>query len=149
MRGQGTSPLQRGLQAEESFKKLLGEAITSSALSDRFDHVDFLVRYDVKRIRSVDEFGESNYHWLELVNVNGNTGWLYGKSDYFAFETKRYWIVVAKIDLHEFINNMVTDTTVTYEKRPYGVYRRKDRLDKVVMVPTVDLCAIGFMIEKK
>lgn len=139
----------RGLQAEQSFKKLLGDSATKSGqLNDRIDHWDFNVRFDVKKIRSVDEFGESNYHWIELMNINGNEGWLYGKSNYFAFETKNYWIIVEAEKLRAWILTVVKDPEITFKKEIYRVYRRRDRLDKVVMVPTLDLCYLGYMADK-
>ena len=141
--------LVRGLQAEASFKQLLGDGvIKSSPIADRLDHWDFGVKFDVKKIRSTDEFGESNYHWIELMNINGNVGWLYGSADYFAFETKNYWIIVESSKLRTFIVKMVTVGDISPTKVPYRIYRRKDRLDKVVMVPTLDLCFLGFMAEK-
>lgn len=142
-------PMIRGLQAEASFKKLLGSsARKSNKDQDIFDHYDFFVKFDVKKIRSVDEFGESDYHWVELQNVNGNTGWLYGKADYFAFETKNYWILVEADRLREFIKRVVTNSEITFTKEAYRVYRRQGRLDRVVMLPTLDLCYLGFMNEK-
>lgn len=138
----------RGLKAEASFQNLLGTSTKSGGISDRMDHWDFNVRFDVKKIRSVDEFGESNYHWIELMNINGNEGWLYGKSDYFAFESKHYWIIVEAEKLRAFTERVVTNTEITYVKEPYRIYRRKDRFDKIVMVPTIDLCFLGFMSEK-
>jgi hypothetical protein len=143
-----TGALIRGLQAEQSFQKLLGDSTKSNGVSDRFDHWDFNVKFDVKKIRSVDEFGESNYHWVELMNVNGNQGWLYGKADYFAFETKNYWIIVDAETLRAFIERVVTNTEISFEKIPYRIYRRQNNLDKVVMVPTVDLCYLGFITSK-
>lgn len=139
----------RGLQAEQSFKKLLGYSISKSgATNDRLDHWDFNIRFDVKSIKSTDEFGESNYHWVELMNVNGNEGWLYGKADYFAFETKGYWVIVEAECLREFIKRVVEHTEISPFKEPYRIYRRQDRLDKVVMIPTLDLCFLGFMAKK-
>jgi hypothetical protein len=151
MRKNESSPLMRGLQAEQSFKKMLSGSVTRSGnISDRMDHWDFNVRFDVKKIRSTDEFGESNYHWVELMNVNGNEGWLYGKADYFAFETKTYWVIVDAGKLREFIKRVVTSPHIFMgEKEPYQIYRRDGRLDKVVMIPTLDLCFLGFLTEKQ
>ena len=40
---------------------------------------------------------------IELKNVHGNIGWLYGEANYFAFETVDYWIIVEKLLLQELI----------------------------------------------
>lgn len=149
MRSNDGGAMIRGLQAEEAFKKLLGDRATKSdKYSDRIDHWDFNLRFDVKKIRSTDEFGESDYHWVELMNVNGNQGWLYGKADYFAFETKNYWVIVEADKLREFIERVVTNVELSIVKLPYRIYRRAGRLDKVVMIPTIDLCYLGYLTKK-
>lgn len=155
--GRGTSHSQlgegaviRGMQAEESFKKLLGASATkSSAFADRMDHFDFNVKFDVKKIRSTDEWGEANYVWVEVMNIKGNDGWLFGKADYFAFETLNYWIIVDAETLRKFIEEKVTIPDLLFDKKePYRLYRRHGRLDKVVMVPILDICYLGFIIPK-
>jgi hypothetical protein len=144
-----STPLERGIQAEESFKRLLGRGVRADKLSDSFDHFDFFIKFDVKKIRSTDEFGESNYQWVEICNIYGNTGWLYGQADYFAFETKRYWIIVDAAKLRAFMEIVVTDKTVLLDrKEPYRIYQRKGRKDRVVMLPILDLCYLGFMHAK-
>lgn len=148
--GEETGALIRGLKAEDSFKQLLGSSATkSSAFADRMEHYDFNVKFDVKKIRSVDEWGEANYVWVELMNIKGNDGWLYGKSDYIAFETLKYWIIVEVAKLREFIDQVVTNHELLIDKKePYRLYRRRGRLDKVVMVPILDICYLGFITPK-
>ena len=148
--GDETGALIRGLKAEESFRQLLGSSATkSSAFADRMDHFDFNVKFDVKKIRSTDEWGEANYVWVELMNIKGNEGWLYGKSDYIAFETLKYWIIVEAEKLRSFIDEVVTNTELLIDtKIPYRLYRRRGRLDKLVMVPILDICYLGFITPK-
>jgi hypothetical protein len=148
--GEETGALIRGLKAEDAFQKLLGDtARKSGAFADRAEHWDFNVKFDVKKIRSVDEWGEANFVWVELMNINGNEGWLYGKADYIAFETTKYWVIVETEKLREFIKRVVTNTELLFDrKEPYRLYRRKGRLDKVVMVPILDICYLGFIAEK-
>lgn len=148
--GDETGALIRGLQAEASFQKLLGSSATkSSPFADRMDHYDFNVKFDVKKIRSVDEWGEANYVWIELMNIKGNEGWVYGKSDYIAFETLKFWVIVETDKLRSFIEEVVTDPELLIEeKKPYRLYRRRGRLDKLVMVPIIDMCYLGFLAPK-
>lgn len=149
MRSNDNGAMIRGLKAEKDFQKVLGNnAIKSSTFNDRTEHWDFEIKFDVKKIRSTDEFGESDYHWIEIMNVNGHKGWLYGKADYIAFETKNYWIIVETNALREFTERVLINSEITFTKEPYRIYRRKDRLDKVVMVPTLDLCFLGIMTAK-
>lgn len=157
MRGNSTIPeesergrdaaFRRGLQSESRFKGMFGSGISkSSVMQDMHEHWDFALKFDVKKIRSTDEFGESNYQWVEIYNVNGDTGWLYGKADYIAFETLRYWIVVPLKALQDFVKENVIKEYA--DKKPYYLYKREGRKDKLVMVPTLDLCSIGFMVKK-
>jgi hypothetical protein len=145
-RGQDAA-FRRGLESEERFRQIFSHGISkSTTMQDMHEHWDFAVKFDVKKIRSVDEFGESNYHWVEIYNVNGEAGWLYGKADYVAFETKKFWVVVPIKQLQEYVKeNMIKEYA---DKKPYYLYRREGRRDKLVMVPTIDLCSIGFMIKR-
>jgi hypothetical protein len=138
----------RGVEAEEAFQRFLGKALRTTPREDIEDHIDLKITYDVKAIKEPDEFGNGAYHYIELMNVNGKIGWLYGKADFLAFELKDYWIIVERKVLAEFIESVVTEKTVQFTKEPYKIYRRKDRFDKVVMIPVVDLCYLGTMIKK-
>lgn len=148
MRSNKTNPVHRGLIAENRFRKLFTESVKASDMDDILSHFDFSVRYDVKKIRSTDEFGESNYHWIETVNVIGEPGWLYGDAHFFAFEIKNYWIVVDRLDLIAMVERVVTNPVISKEKIPYRIYNREGREDRIIMVPTIDLCFIGIMVEK-
>jgi hypothetical protein len=137
----------RGLESESRFREMFSHGISKSSVEeDMIEHWDFNLKFDVKKIRSTDEFGESNYHWVEIYNVNGDTGWLYGKADYVAFETLKHWVIVPIKKLKEYIDRHVVKEYA--DKKPYYLYRREGRKDKLVMVPTIDLCALGFMVEK-
>ena len=98
---------------KESYKKglvdekLVMEAVESafggscekaSRREDIYDHVDFWwdsprkgkIGVDVKGVKKNnrrDNRYDDKIHWLELQNVNGNPGWLYGKAEYIAFMT--------------------------------------------------------------
>lgn len=140
----------RGLKAEDSFQKLLGSGATKSGtFADRVEHWDFNVKFDVKKIRSVDEWGEANYVWVEIQNIHGKEGWLYGHATYVAFETQKYWVICELEKLREYISTVVTNTELLFDrKEPYRLYRRKGRMDKVVMIPILDICYLGFIAEK-
>lgn len=137
----------RGLLAEHSFGKLLGDHTRSTTAEDKIEHWDLAIKIDIKKIRSVDEFGESDYHWIEIKNGEGQEGWLYGSAEYIAFETKRYWIIVETSKLKEWTKqNAVREYTDT--RRPYYYYQRKGRKDLLIMVPTIDLCVLGVAVDK-
>ena len=141
---------EKGLAGEVSFRNLIGESITSLATKNEniYSHIDLFARFgiDVKTIKSQDEHGNSTYHWVELKNVQGKKGWLYGDHAFIAFETKMFWLIVPTLELQEFIKEN-TIKSKRY-KVPYHLYTREGRDDLMVMVPTVDLCSMGFMLRK-
>jgi hypothetical protein len=134
----------RGMQAETDFERLLVRPIIKpSHIEDMLEHWDVSVKFDVKKIRSTDEFGESTFHWIEIYNVNGEAGWLYGKADYICFETKKYWIIVPLQALKDFVKaNCIKEYR---EKEPYYLYKREGRKDKLMLIPTLDLAYLGTM----
>lgn len=107
------------------------------------------VKYDVKgakKIKRSDPEVNYRYHWVELKNVSGKPGWLYGKADFFAFELERYWCLVAREALERFVKDRVE---MVYKDFPlYALYQRKGRKDLISLIPSEDLIFIGEMIPK-
>lgn len=142
-----------GMRAEQSFLNLFPDAITTDRLQD-IRHVDFEIRakIDVKGLkgRNKQEKDES-IHWVEIKNVQGRKGWLYGEADYFAFETNSYMILVSKTKLQEFIEKYLTEEVQEKPKNPefYVPYTRKGRKDQIILVSTLDLCYLSDGILKK
>jgi hypothetical protein len=79
---------------------------------------------------------------VEIRNIKGDDGWLYGDSDYIAFETKNMWVIVPTEELRVFVK-FRSVKQFTKEKVPYHYYQREGRQDLMVMIPTLDL----FLIE--
>lgn len=105
-------------------------------------HCSFDVKGLKKRHRSDKKYME-NESWIELVNVNGNKGWLYGKEDYIAFETKDNFIIVRKSELIPLVTSKCTEETI-YNELPeenyyYKYYQRRGKCDKMIIVPFSDL----------
>lgn len=117
------------------------------------------VKVDVKAIKNESRFDiepNENFHWVEIKNVNGDTGWLYGKSDLIAFETIDYFILVGTLKLRKFLEkkleytqDTIDEIVVSNTKDPYVFYRRKDRKDIVIKVKTIDLMHIKYLSIKK
>ena len=85
-----------------------GECVRASREDDMFKHIDFywqspkkgIIAIDVKGIKKnkrSDNNKDDSIHWIEMKNVRGNDGWVYGKSDYIAFLTKKQ-ILFVKLD---------------------------------------------------
>ncbi len=94
-------------------------------------------------------FYDENFHWVELKNVDGKLSWLYGKADYFAFETLAYWIILDKLKLQKFIENACKGKEVGKSKDPYELYQRDNRKDVIVKVKTLDLVYLSTKMIKK
>lgn len=146
----------------EAVQHTLGGICTkSSAKEDRTDHIDFWwdspkngrIGIDVKGMRKnnrKDNEVDDTINWIELMNVSGNPGWIYGKADYIAFRTKSQILFVKTIDLQAFANEKIKGKELV-SKNPnefYIPYRRFQRLDIVFKCPTSDLIELAeFVID--
>jgi hypothetical protein len=79
----------------------MGEVTPSSTQEDINEHWDvkLSVKFDVKAVKKTNRSDidtDDNIHWVELINVRGAKGWLYGEANYFSFELNDYWVIVAK-----------------------------------------------------
>lgn len=135
-------------------KTLGGSCEKSSSKEDIEDHIDFWwdspkkgrIPMDAKGIKKnsrTDKSFDDSIHWLELQNVNGKPGWLYGKAEYIAFRTSTRIIFVKREKLLSFALEAVSGKDVVYDtpKEFYVPYKRKKwgRDDLSIKVPTSDL----------
>lgn len=132
----------------EKFKGLI--CLKSSVEDDRYRHIDFYLSnrmsVDVKahkKINASDTEVSQKYTWVEILNVNGNFGWVDGWATHIAYSfTTHYKLfdreklkqyILSKVDVNNFV---IKDTS---NPVPYQVYRRNTLKDKVVLVPIQDL----------
>lgn len=142
-----------GMRSEQSFLNLFPDAVTTDRLTD-IKHVDFEIRarIDVKGLKGKNkQQKDESIHWIEIKNVQGRKGWLYGEADYFAFETNHYMILVSKTKLQEFVEKFDIENPQEKTKNPefYVPYTRKGRKDVIVLVTSLDLCYLADGILKK
>lgn len=136
-----------GRKAEKRFASLFPESKFSTLEEDRYDHWDVEIFYndvyqkvDVKGLRLKNDKPNEFTSYIELRNVLGKKGWLYGKADLFAFETINYWIIVDKIKLQEFISSTVEKIKVhSIDDLLYKLYTRNGRKDLITMIKVIDL----------
>lgn len=129
-----------GINAEQRFKQLVEKAglncDASTQKENMVDKIDFFVNN-----KGVDVKGNKHLSsiWLEIKNVRGNNGWLYGKSDYIAIEVvelSAFCIFETKL-LAEFTNQF---TSVTQSKEDYyKLYTRANRNDVIIKVKYDDI----------
>lgn len=148
-----------GIITEESFRKLVETHFLSITKSsddeDMNDHVDFTIpiKIDVKGLKKInrsDENVQDDYHFVEIKNVNGDNGWLYGQATYFAFELFEYFIFVDKEKLQKHIAEKVKKEHVQFPKDAvYKLYQRDGRKDLMTLIPTKDLLLLSDLKHKK
>jgi len=155
--GRFEESMEIGRNAEQRFAATLTNPKFPTDEEDINEHWDVMdsmgYRYDVKamkKYRREDPEPTDRLHWVELRNVNGKLGWLYGKAYYIAFETRNWWIVVRREDLVKFIEGVLDGWEITTLKpMPYEIYQREGRQDLLTIIPTVDLLAIAERVDCK
>lgn len=98
-----------------------------------------------KKIRRSDAEPSQTMTWVELNTAKGQKGWLYGKADLIAFELVHYWALCSRTELVELIDRKGIPV-ITAEPTLYHYYRRKDKLDLLVLVSIEDICSISKLI---
>lgn len=156
---------QQGNHAEDLFVLAAvknGWKISASTKEQNIDeHWDFLIEREdqilkvevksEKRIERGDGKAQGNFVWVELRNVRGKVGWLFGKADVIAFETASTFVFVQRRDLLTVVNQKVDLVAkVTSAKEAlYKIYTRSGRKDKLTLLPIRDIEPIIFMKWKR
>jgi len=145
--------LKRGKKTEEEFAKLFKNYRKSNKSQDINEHWDLEISHKIdvkglKKVKRSDSDVNEHFHWVEIKNVHGNKGWLYGDADYFAFELQNFWVIVYQEDLQ---NRIANKTTKKYYDKPtvYALYQRRGRRDVMTILPSYDLCSIATAIVEK
>ncbi len=154
-----------GDKAEELFILMavkLGWKISASTKEQNIDeHWDYLIEKDdqqfkvevkaEKRIQRADDALQANFIWVEIRNVRGKVGWLFGKADLIAFEKEKTFFFVKRLDLLAVVNQKVNLVAKVKSAQDalYKIYTREGRKDKVTLLPSSDIDSIKFMEWKK
>lgn len=141
--------LEEGKKKELEFALALYEAksLPSSIIEeaskedDIYRHIDIWIgsnSFDVKAAKKTnrsDVLPNYNIHWVELRNVNGDKGWLFGQADYIAFELETTWCICPRTSLIQSLRSKIDFSSFTTNRDDmFKVYRRKNRLDAIVKV---------------
>ena len=151
--------------SEEAAMKALAhnypECLISHATEeeDMYDHIDLWITNPVTgKRKSVDvkdkDEGRGVFVYLELSNVHGGPGWLYGKSDWIMFKTKDNWIMVDRLALVAALHTKLINNggyPILYNKREVGyfqAYSRKTygRKDIMIKVPLEFILSVSYKI---
>jgi len=155
-----------GKEAEETFVELAktrNYSVTKATLQqDRMEHWDYELsktinnnffkrKIDVKAMKKInrsDEGPTDRMFLIELNNVGGGKGWLYGQADGFAFQLTNGFILIPKDDLIKQVESLVDVTAdskpSTSNKKEHVIYDRKrwGNKDRFVYIKKEDLLAI-------
>jgi len=137
-----------GYRAEELFKNALikmgCKVIEATRDENMFGHFDFVVngqKIEVKSEKAINRGEQSSpIFWIEALNVRGDIGWLYGKSDKIAFlHRKEFWIVITE-NIRRYIElNIPRFDKPNKYKKYKGWYRRYGRMDSVTYIYPKDI----------
>ena len=136
----------KGRDAEDLFLHSAmnaGYSVTkASGEQDQQGHIDFHISnarstwsVDVKSKKSIsryDTVGSDDNTILEIKNVVGKEGWIYGKADYIAFAMDTEFLMVPRFLLAEWADRMI-------EAYPKKVFTRKGMKDQLILMPLAEL----------
>lgn len=152
----------QGEGAEELFSQLSTKRNYKVRKADRkqniYDHIDFYltgvnkesnkdqtitvdVKAQKKTSRKDSSFNDS-WVWVEIKNVQGRDGWLYGKANFIAFEQKDYFLLVPRKTLIEVVLSNVRfdlDYVQRASQAKYRIYQRPGRRDQITQIKVQDL----------
>lgn len=107
----------------------------------------------MKKLGRRDPNPQDRYMWVELKNIDGGDGWVYGKADYIAFEMRDSFIMVRRTKLLQLIERKLAEGNHAWVNSPedavYKLYGRRDRRDEVTLIPVEDLMTLSNAIFKK
>lgn len=146
-----------GKKVEHRFADSLidkGKLRSASTKEDIYEHWDLCLiqKFDVKGLKKVnrnDDKPNENIHWIEIRNVRGEDGWLFGEADIFVFETEDYWVLVEKEKLQRLVLEKCQGNKTSTKPELYKGYTRHGRKDLITLVKTIDLMAISKEIMRK
>lgn len=127
-----------GNLTEERFVRAVYGCEKSSKDDNIHKHIDYHFRGSSVDVKGNNEPKEI---WVEIKNVRGEKGWLYGDAEWIAFDMPEVqgFICVNREELRSFIEGNVTKKYVPKKDSYLKLYQRKDRKDVITKVVITDL----------
>lgn len=90
---------------------------------------------------------QNNWVYIEYTNSKGGTGWIYGLSDFIAFETQKSFILVPRKALLNYLSkHSLVRFDLPYVDKPwlskYRLFRRPNTLEVITQIKISDLMNI-------
>lgn len=117
----------------------------ANAYQNMKEHWDLSIngsKIDVKGQRRLSRAGgfSEDFAIFEMLNVNGDTGWGYGKADIIAYEFSQEWVLVERATLADFVFDSVDLSEFLHSfDGPLKNYRRKGRKDSYTWISRADV----------
>lgn len=155
-----------GQTSEQQFRNIAinkGFQIRKSCKNDDIKkHIDYYLyrnnktySFDVKAAKRNTRRNGSQHDcaiWIEIKNVRGNKGWLYGEQDYIAFDCIDYFLVVRRTELRDYINEVHSINSKYVNKASdalYSLYSRRGRKDLITKINLECLFLLDYRIWNK
>jgi hypothetical protein len=139
---------------ESTMRVFGGYAFHSTKNEDCYSHIDFFwspaenseykVGFDVKGRRK-NSRSDSKYScdvtWIEVQNVTGRNGWIYGQAKYISFVTDKDILYVDRTALVSMYDEKVNKSLVkdSIPSNCYELYQRKGRKDLIFKARIEDI----------
>ena len=151
---------EKGIKVEQVVKQILEskgysviEAESHQNMNEHWDICYFKnelpIYIDVKsrkKIKRADPHPTDDYVWIELLNVSGRKGWLYGKANFFVFEQLSTFIFVEAESLRSYIDLVFSENfeipqseNTELDHLLFKKYTRSGKKDVLTLLPTSDL----------
>jgi hypothetical protein len=98
-----------------------------------------------KRVSRSDATRQDTWMWIELRNVYGGDGWLYGGADLIAFQITTKFYIVHRSKLARLVNKIVSvneEPVIRPEDAQYHPYSRAGRDDLLTQIHLNDILPI-------
>ena len=135
---------------EQAFaQRHLSDILWANSEQDKYEHWDVqgslngkTLKFDIKGMKKVNRWDSKTQDecaWVEGTNVRGDPGWLKGAANYIIFEREDSWWMVNRAELLEFVEEKLKKNSYATGKKPYNIYQREGRMDKITLVPFKDI----------
>jgi hypothetical protein len=130
-----------GRIVEDRWRSIFPESIKSSRKDDMEKHIDFYIGN-----KSVDVKGNNAPHqiWLEIKNVRGEKGWVYGEATHIAFDfpEMKGFVVLEREKLKDYIAANIEKEFASKSDCYKKLYSRRGREDVITCITITDLTSI-------
>ena len=135
---------------EQAFaQRHLSDILWANSEQDKYEHWDVegalngeTLKFDIKGMKKMNRWDSKTQDecaWVEGTNVRGDPGWLKGSANYIVFERNDCWLTVNREELLNFVQEKLKKNSYAEGKKPYHIYQREGRRDKITLVPFKDI----------